>query len=134
MAWAAPFASRGEQIAWRVAAASVVGFPVALGPVALWFQFWRLGRGVEELFGHGKRARLRKAGRVDVGGRRGLGEWVLVAGTFGVVGIVVVSPLLWASYVLGRVYLVVECFVNLWHLPEGAFRGLEWPGYVPHIA
>ncbi|KAK4108127.1 hypothetical protein N656DRAFT_784667 [Canariomyces notabilis] len=36
-------------------------------------------------------------------------------------------------YVLARVYLVVECFINLVHLPESAYKLPEWSQYVPHI-
>lgn len=36
-------------------------------------------------------------------------------------------------YVLARVYLVVECFINLAHLPESAYELPKWSQYVPHI-
>ena len=42
-------------------------------------------------------------------------------------------PLLWFSYVLARVYLVIEAFRNLAYLPAGAFETPEWPNYFPHI-
>jgi len=38
-----------------------------------------------------------------------------------------------ALYVCGRVYLVVECFINLAHLPESAYELPKWSQYVPHI-
>jgi len=38
------------------------------------------------------------------------------------------------SYCLARVYLVVECFINLSHLPESVFRVPVWSQYVPHIS
>ncbi|KAI4177291.1 MAG: hypothetical protein LQ348_005847 [Seirophora lacunosa] len=44
-----------------------------------------------------------------------------------------VMPLLWFSYVLARVYLVVESFKNLAHLPPGGFQTPTWPAYFPHI-
>ena len=37
-------------------------------------------------------------------------------------------------YCLARVYLVVECFINLSHLPESVFRVPVWSQYVPHIS
>ena len=46
----------------------------------------------------------------------------------------ILSPLFWLCYVFGRVFLVVECFLNLAHLPSEAFKTVNWPGYVPHIA
>lgn len=37
-------------------------------------------------------------------------------------------------YVLARAYLVVECFLNLLHLPDSAFSVPQWSRYIPHIA
>ncbi|SPO01171.1 uncharacterized protein DNG_03918 [Cephalotrichum gorgonifer] len=37
-------------------------------------------------------------------------------------------------YALARVYLLVECFINLAHLPDGAYQVPQWSQYVPHIA
>jgi hypothetical protein len=36
-------------------------------------------------------------------------------------------------YILARVYLVVECFVMLWHLPDGVYTVPRWTQYLPHI-
>lgn len=45
----------------------------------------------------------------------------------------VTMPLLWFSYVLARVYLVVESLRTLAYLPPGAFQTPSWPAYFPHI-
>ncbi|RSL41831.1 hypothetical protein CEP54_015696 [Fusarium duplospermum] len=37
-------------------------------------------------------------------------------------------------YCLARVYLVVECFINLAHLPDSAYVLPKWSQYVPHIS
>lgn len=37
------------------------------------------------------------------------------------------------AYALARTYLVVECFINLAHLPDDAFRVAQWSQYIPHI-
>jgi hypothetical protein len=37
-------------------------------------------------------------------------------------------------YALARVYLVVECFINLVHLPDSAYLVPQWSQYVPHIS
>lgn len=34
---------------------------------------------------------------------------------------------------LARVYLVVECFINLFHLPAAVFQTPNWSVYFPHI-
>lgn len=36
-------------------------------------------------------------------------------------------------YAVARVYLVVECFINLAHLPPSAYQLPQWSQYVPHI-
>ncbi|MBE3048490.1 hypothetical protein IMZ48_39510 [Candidatus Bathyarchaeota archaeon] len=36
-------------------------------------------------------------------------------------------------YILARTYLVVECFINVAHLPDGAYQMPQWSQYVPHI-
>jgi hypothetical protein len=36
-------------------------------------------------------------------------------------------------YCFARVYLVIECFLNLAHLPESAFVVPSWSQYIPHI-
>ncbi|KAL8782075.1 MAG: hypothetical protein Q9213_005716 [Squamulea squamosa] len=38
------------------------------------------------------------------------------------------------AYVLARGYLVVECFINLFHLPAGVYNEPTWSIYVPHIS
>jgi len=39
-----------------------------------------------------------------------------------------------ALYCLARVYLVVECFINLSHLPQSVYLVPTWSQYVPHIS
>jgi hypothetical protein len=46
--------------------------------------------------------------------------------------LIVVAAIL--LYCLARVYLVVECFINLSHLPESVFEVPVWSQYVPHIS
>ncbi|KAL9631834.1 MAG: hypothetical protein Q9204_004049 [Flavoplaca sp. TL-2023a] len=47
---------------------------------------------------------------------------------------VIVGYLLTSAYVLARLYLVVECFIQLSHLPAGVYDTPEWSSYFPHIA
>ncbi|KAI4145262.1 MAG: hypothetical protein L6R39_003879 [Caloplaca ligustica] len=47
---------------------------------------------------------------------------------------IVPLPLLWFSYVLARIYLVVESLRSLAYLPPGAFLTPTWPAYFPHIS
>lgn len=38
------------------------------------------------------------------------------------------------AYILARGYLVVECFINLSHLPAGVYDVPNWAVYFPHIS
>ncbi|KAL8644022.1 MAG: hypothetical protein Q9226_007979 [Calogaya cf. arnoldii] len=38
------------------------------------------------------------------------------------------------AYILARLYLVVECFIQLSHLPAGVYDVPAWSAYFPHIA
>lgn len=38
------------------------------------------------------------------------------------------------AYALSRAYLVVECFINLSHLPAGVYDIPQWATYFPHIS
>lgn len=43
------------------------------------------------------------------------------------------TGLLVVLYCLARVYLVVESFINLFHLPDSAYLLPSWSPWVPHI-
>ncbi|KAI4256110.1 MAG: hypothetical protein L6R42_006397 [Xanthoria sp. 1 TBL-2021] len=42
--------------------------------------------------------------------------------------------LLIIAYILARLYLFIECFIQLSHLPAGVYEVPEWSSYFPHIA
>ena len=47
---------------------------------------------------------------------------------------VLASCVLLPAYILARAYLVVECFINLSHLPAGVYDVPSWSTYFPHIS
>lgn len=129
VAWNAPFSSRLEEILWRVAASSVTFTGLLFGPFVLWSQLPAARRGLAGLTNtraEGQRIRQRKEDRIKI--------WAEIA-LAGVVFLLLFTlmPLLWLTYVLSRVYLVIECFKNVSHLPVGAYEVPQWAGYVPHI-
>lgn len=126
LAWNAPFSSRLEQILWRVAASSVTIAPLLLSPFALIFSRRRLGRADPEL------TKKTQGEVVQLNGGLAL-FWFRRATMVILMPVLAVGPFLWISYVLGRVYLVVECFKNVAHLPEAVFEDVSWPAYLPHI-
>lgn len=126
LAWNAPFSSRLEQILWRVAASSVTFAPLLLAPVALLFSRRRLGRASTKL--------VEKTRDEVVELKGGLAMfWFRRATMVLFVPFFALGPLLWFLYVLGRVYLVAECFKNVAHLPKAVFENVSWSAYLPHI-
>jgi hypothetical protein len=52
-----------------------------------------------------------------------------------VAGAVVIAliPVYCLAYVAARVYLIVECFINLAHLPPGVYKEPQWSQFVPYF-
>lgn len=127
LAWNAPFGSRVEMVFWRVAAASVTGAPVVMVPLAMLFDKRALGQGGAELM---QLVQGRKGGR----GEGGVLYWGRMGAVVVCAPVLFAGPVLCLSYVVGRVYLVVECFKNVAHLPKAVFQDVSWPAYLPHIS
>lgn len=106
IAWAAPFASSAEMYLWRISslAIAVSGF-VVLGTKLLADACDYVPENLTDL--------------MDV---------------VSTVWIVVVAMPFGLLYVLARGYLVVECFVNIAHLPDSVYQVPAWSQYFPHIA
>ncbi len=129
VAWNAAFSSRLEEILWRIAASSVALTGIIVGPLILWSQFAIADRGLTGLLKRnweGDELRQSKEHPVKI-----WGEIILAGLAF--IFMCTVVPLLWFTYLFSRVYLVVECFKNIAHLPAGAYRVPQWSTYVPHI-
>ncbi|KAE8132567.1 hypothetical protein BDV38DRAFT_287603 [Aspergillus pseudotamarii] len=45
-----------------------------------------------------------------------------------------VVPMFFTLYIFSRLFLVVECFVNLAFLPREVYETLQWAEYIPHIS
>ena len=132
LAWDAPsFANPVQRIFWQVSASCVTAVPVVFAPPLLFLRATTRGNRYLGNLIKGRKVLDPVRVRERSGPCKLVFEWVLAVYW---VLLLSICPLLSASYVVGRVYLAVECVINLWHLPEGAFRGVDWPGYVPHIA
>jgi hypothetical protein len=44
-----------------------------------------------------------------------------------------ISAIFALAYAAARIYLVVECFINIAHLPEAVFQEPNWSQYIPHF-
>lgn len=124
IAWNAPFASQVEKLLWRIS-----GLVLALsGPACAflyilwdWFQ-----RGIAEWKDEPLRSHSLFIIRAIVVAFQ---LWVAI-GYYSVSVILVAFAL---TYVGARLYLVVECFVNMAHLPASVFELPVWTQYFPHI-
>jgi len=131
VAWNAPFPTRMEKLLWRISGVGVASF----GPVYLPL---RIGFAVGRLFTKIKRS---KDHRIRWNWWRSPSTDVHESG-FVIIRILVNIWVMWLAlcvgcylplYVFSRVYLIVECFINIAHLPESVFRTPDWSQYFPHI-
>ena len=105
LAWFAHFESSTQQLLWRISACVVMGgFPV----------FWVL-REFGDRNGYYITKRLYLL-------------YILVILAYTAMALVALA------YMLSRAYLVVECFINLSHLPAGVYDVPSWSSYFPHIS
>ena len=105
LAWFAHFESATQQLLWRISACVVMGgFPVC----------WAL----KEFCGYTDNNFPHSLHLNTIFGVLLVVAWYLVA----------------LAYMLARAYLVVECFINLSHLPAGVYDVPQWASYFPHIS
>ena len=108
--WSAPFETHLEAILWRISCCILISSGFVL-PI---LQFSSDCVDEESWIGR------------IVGAGIGLLVYVVLA---------MPTVLCWAClYVLGRVFLVVECFLELFHLPNSVFSSPYWSQYIPHLS
>lgn len=124
-AWSAPFPNPVQQFLWRLCALGLV----ASGPLVWVFVLpvvilapWRPNV---------KSTSLESMGAIFNSKRtRGCEVMNLVFG----LALLVFLVCLALFYVLCRVFLVVECFIALGHLPDSVYQVPKWSQYFPHIS
>ncbi|KAL9024592.1 MAG: hypothetical protein Q9196_006405 [Gyalolechia fulgens] len=136
-AWSASFPSPVEQLLWRASALFVACNGMLLALYGRLLSSDRagatgsfLGRTIpgQRRPSPGKGSRKPRLGlRLRRGAATCIWSVVLVVGG-------VTMPLLWFSYVLARIFLVVESLRTLAYLPPDAFQTPTWPAYFPHIS
>ena len=105
LAWFAHFESSTQQLLWRISACVVMGgFPVC----------WVLLKPIYYI----------KTSFTDS----------LHLDTISAGFMLTASALVALAYMLARAYLVIECFINLSHLPAGVYDVPSWASYFPHIS
>ena len=117
LAWHAPFNTATEHLLWRISASVVMG-----GMPALY------------LFKHAGSFLIKSHSNVSMD-LKGIRRYLRVKL---ITYIDVTLHFLFYSaclvYALARLYLVIECFINLSHMPTGVYTMPEWSTYFPHIA
>lgn len=123
LAWEAPFGSEQEQFLWRASASLLamsglillLGFPLGLANRRMDF--------LEDKF--------EKASIFSATGRFLLEAAFLIT-LCGPLGLIVgVSAM---AYIPARIFLIVECCLQLARLPPGAYTTPDWSKYYPHIS
>ena len=120
LAWNAHFRSFSEQLLWRISVSVVMGGLIA---AFLLTKFYELLENDQSRKKKGKTF-LHSYFQYLIGGLMAYLDIFLMLTVFALLFI----------YALARAYLVVECFINLSHLPAGAYRLPNWAGYFPHIS
>ncbi|KAH8726746.1 hypothetical protein GQ44DRAFT_679203 [Phaeosphaeriaceae sp. PMI808] len=126
-AWNGPFPTKVQRMLWRVSCI-VISSPlvlIVLFYVVVWvlYFWWGIMGALGEAIG---------VIRWMVRFIRWLKKSEFVEGLAGLLFLLVVG-LLGLVYVSARLYLVVECFMNVAHLPEGVFQEPSWSQYIPHF-
>jgi hypothetical protein len=136
LAWNAPFATETQRILWRVSSVTVMSTGVLLLLLVLFVGTGDNGGLIKYL------EDVQESVDSWLGTQSLLGE--ARKGVRKGISALVFKPLLWVSkliclacimfYCLARMYLVVECFIGLFHLPASVFQVPVWSRYVPHIS
>ncbi|KAL9034199.1 MAG: hypothetical protein Q9214_007153, partial [Letrouitia sp. 1 TL-2023] len=141
--WDSIFPTRAEGLLWKISAVTLLAVPAL---TVLMAGTW-LGAQKLRLF-FPRRAPKRRAStssrqkkeqpRVEVAGaghenrtKTGVNWEILM---FPVWYLLIL--LLWgitALYCFSRVFIVVESFISLRHVPVGAYQDVGWPKYIPHL-
>jgi hypothetical protein len=115
-AWNAPM-SDSASLLWRISSIFVLVFGPALA-ISIVFQKWR-----ESAFSWDSNQRIGLLEKIPLFSLYYLSLFARLC-NYGVL----------SMYVIARIFLVVECFINIRHLPASTFEVPQWSQYFPHIS
>ena len=138
LAWNAPFATRLETLLWRISSIAIMSTFVPVLLFYLW-ELWNDNMRINgPLWAHIRIRAHRLFQDPNFAGWRSSRK---IASLLYFIGKATLQILLNFTvycaagfYCLARVYLVVECFINLAHLPDSVYQAPVWSQYVPHIS
>ena len=116
LAWFAHFESPAEELLWRISASMVMG-----GLPILFFQQLLL----DKIYRYYERRRRPYLSHFP---------YKIYRRLYTSFPINIPTWIILGAYTLARTYLVVECFINLSHMPAGVYDSPKWSAYVPHIS
>lgn len=120
LAWTAEFPSRAEKLVWQISVVAVMGG--MLGPMVI-----VIGSEILSQSNIGDDTTYFLPMSVGESAANIL-TWIFIC-TF--VGLFLGLFLL---YVFGRIYFIVESFIQLFHLPPGVYDVPAWSQYIPHMS
>ncbi|XPT04421.1 hypothetical protein M3J09_013499 [Ascochyta lentis] len=126
LAWNGPFASLKEQWVWRISCIIIAG-PGMLSPLH-WVQ-----EKIFDLLDDCSSAPVRWAAQMcvkDNERRTRVESQIESTVVYCIFGVLLIFML---TYVAARVYIIVECFINLAHLPPEVYIEPAWSRYIPHF-
>lgn len=139
LAWNAPFATRLEKLLWRISSVAILSTFV----LVLLFYSWEVSSPIWQNFDESVepfKNLLKPFDRLinKDGWRKWTGRllgyplaiFLLILRMLYDISVIAAAAL----YCVARVYLVVECFLNLAHLPDSVYQVPIWSQYVPHIS
>ncbi|KAL8721412.1 MAG: hypothetical protein Q9181_007707 [Wetmoreana brouardii] len=132
VAWNATFPSRIEQALWRASAVCVACNGLQLGLGARVLSLRAAKQALHEITTMSRPSHSRPAFTKEFY-KNNAKLFVNVLWALLFMLSMLVLPILSFSYILARIFLVVESFRDLAFLPSGAFETPTWPAYLPHI-
>lgn len=131
LAWNAPFHSSVETILWRFSAIAIMAYAIMLGLLTLYLHTTLDLR--RRYFQSKGKHKYYMVAKILTYSFENL--WYVVRGgspsDCGCLDFFMV--ILNLAYMFGRAYLVVECFLNLFHSDPGMFQQPQWSVYFPHL-
>jgi hypothetical protein len=129
LAWSAPFPTRPEVLLWRISSLTIAGSGLLL--TIAYFINLVGDLSIQEHWHILTFLSVRRKFRVEIYDITSeIPNGIRDAGT--VVKWTIVTAFI-SLYLLSRTYLVVECFINIPHLPTSVYKALNWSQYMPHI-
>jgi hypothetical protein len=117
LAWHAPFSSELEQTLWRVSAVLVTSTVPSVASV--WWLLFMVAACLSRKF------------QRPIFHYRAWNSSIVSAVIWSI--FFIASWALIISYTLARLYLVLECFISLPHVPAAVYEQPQWGRYIPHF-